>query len=268
MQSNISPDFLSGASAVLALGSWGAREEARKSWDHFVCDKCVYFAKPFDVDGEVPHIFAEKYVGNDLWFHIRWTQLDTRQTGDYYVEALLEFVHVDEASDARGELNSRVSTVNWDGAMLVEVPKFIELPEGFGLYGVRSVARLKRVEDGMDASVEQGPLLPVSFLSSANRKDNLCGNLFGRGNRIGEQVDQVPSELVKGCPEAVDEVSHGESDFFRGGVWSNCETMLSQIKIILFSDRIRIAVDPVAKSLLSRLEVKVSPSGFHVNILN
>jgi len=250
------------------LGSWSAREEARKSWDHILCNEYVYFAKPLDVNGKVSHIFAEKYVRNDLWFHIRWTQLNTRQAGDYYVEALLEFVHVDEASSARGELDGRVATVNGDGAMLVEVPKFVELPEGFGLYGVRSVVRLKRIKNRVNAGIKQRAFLPVTLIRPTNREGNSGRGFFIDRNRFRKQVDQVPCELVKGSAEAVDEVSHGESDLFRGGVWSNCESVLRQIKIVLFSDRIRIAVNPVAQSLFSRLEVKVSPSGFHVHILN
>ena len=236
-----------------SIGVWGLREEARKSWDHVSCNECVYFAKP--------------YVRNDLWFHIRWAQLNTRQTGNYYEEALIECVHFDEASNACGKLDSRIAAVNGDGAVFVEVPEFVELPEGFGLYSIRSVARLKRIKNGMNASVKQSALLPVGIIGATDRKGDLIFGLRG-GNRAGKQIDQVPSKLVEGSAEAVDEVSHTKSDFLRGSPGENYEHMLRQIRIVLFADRIRIAVNPVAQSFFTRLEVKVSPSGFHVYVLN
>src|SRR5580704_4546341 len=146
------------------LGSWFAREEARKFWDHFVCDESVYFAKPLDVNGEAPHIFAEKYVRNDLWFHIRWAQLDAGQAGNHYDEALVEYVVVDEAGNSLREPDSPVAAVNWDSSVFVKIPKLIELPERFRLQSIRSVARLKRVKDGMDASVEESTFLPVGII--------------------------------------------------------------------------------------------------------
>src|ERR1700733_255284 len=103
MQSNSSAHCSSGPSRTLVpeLGSWSAREEARKFWDHLICDECVYFAKPFDVHAEIPHEFAEKYVWNDLWFHIRWTQVEPRLAGNGYNEALIEAVPINKTSSAR-----------------------------------------------------------------------------------------------------------------------------------------------------------------------
>src|SRR5258708_6910758 len=102
------------------LGNWNTREEARKFWDHIVCDKCVYFAKPLDVNGEVPHVFAEKYVRNDLWFHIRWAQLDTGQAGNHHNEALIEFVPLHEPGNGLRKLNSPIAAVNRHSSVFIE----------------------------------------------------------------------------------------------------------------------------------------------------
>src|SRR5450631_2219233 len=134
MPSNVSTASLSGASAVHALGSWAAREEARKFWDHFVCDKCVYFAKPLDVNGEGAHVLAEKYVRNDLWFHIRWTQVEAGQTGDHCDEALIEVIHVDEPFRVASKLDGPVAAIDGDSPVFVEVPQFVELPEFMRVY--------------------------------------------------------------------------------------------------------------------------------------
>jgi len=251
------------------LGSWHAREEARKFWNHAPCDECVYFAKPLDVNSEGPHVFAEKYVRNDLWFHIRWTQVEAGQAGDYCNEALIESVFFDKPLHASLKLNGPIAAVDRDSSMFIEIPELVELPKRFGIYRVRSVARLKRIEVGMDAGVKQSAFLSVGLLGSANRKDDLRGDLFGRGNCIGKQVDQVPSELIQRGTETINEVRNGEGDFFIGSSSRrDYESVTRSIRIVLFGDRIRVAFNPLAKLLFRRLEVKVSPSGFHVDVLN
>lgn len=251
------------------LGTWAAREEARKFWDHFVCNKCVYFAKPSNIDTEVPHVFAEKYVRNDLWFHIRWTQIEPGQTRNHRYEALIEGIHLDESFPVAPKLDHPVTAVDGKRSVFVEVPELIELPEMMRIYGIRSVVRLKRVEDGVDARVKQIPFLPVGLVGAANRKDNLCGDLLSRRNCLREQVDQVPRQLIERGAETVNEIGDGEGDFFVGGsLPSNYEKVLRSLRIVFFDDRIRVAFNPISKLLLSKLEVKVSPSGFHVDVLN
>lgn len=270
MESNTSTHSSSGAFPVPTpeLGTWNTREEARKFWDYIPCDDCVYFAKPFDVNGEIPHVFAEKYVRNDLWFHIRWTQVEPGQARDHCVEALIEAVHMDEPFHVSSKLDGPVSTVNGNSAVFVEVPEFVELPEMMCVYGIRSVARLKVVKSAVDARVEQSALLPVSLIGSANRENNFDGDLFGRGNCTGKQIDQVPSELIERSPKTINEISDGEGDFFVGGSRRDYENVLRSIRVVLFGDGIRVAFNPISKLFLSRLEVKVSPSGFHVDVLN
>ena len=250
------------------VGIWGLREEARKSWDHVLCDDLVYFAKPFDVNGECPHVFAEKYVGSDLWLHIRWAQVEPGEAGNRCNEALIEAVHFDEPFHVSPKLDSPIAAVNGNGSMFVEIPELIELPERFRLCGIRSVARLKRVKDRMDDGVEQSAFLPISRIGSTNWKDNLGSSFVVGRNRARKQVDQVPSKLVETSAEAVNEVPNCESNFFVRGLRGDYENMKRSIRIVFFGDRIRVALNPISKLLLRRLEVKVSPSGFHIDILN
>ena len=270
MQSNISEHCSSVGAAVHApaLGSWSTREEARKFWEHFICDECVYFAQPFDVNTEIPHIFAEKYVGNDMWFHIGWTEIEAGQAGNRSNEAVIEAIHFDKPSRARLKPNSPVAGVNGDSAVFVEVPKFVQLPEMVSVHGIRSVVRLKRIESAVDAGMEQGSLLPVGVIGAADRKDHVSSNLFRGRNSLGKRIDQVPCKLVEGCAETVNKISNCKTDLLGDGLWRDYEKVQRSIRIVFFDDRIRVALNPVSNLLLGRLEVKVSPSGFHVDVLN
>lgn len=228
----------------------------------------MYFAEPLDVNAEsAAHIFAEKYVRNDLWLHIRWTQAEPGETGNHCNEALIEAIPFDEPLHACLKVDSPIAAVNRNGSVFVDIPEFVELPEGFCLQGIRSVVRLKRIKNGVDATMKQGSLLPVSFIGSADRKNDPVFGLSGR-NRIGEQVNQVPSELIERRTETVNEVSNCKDNFFAHGSRIDHEKVLRSIKIVFFGNRVRVAFNPISNLLLSRLEVKVSPSGFHVNILN
>jgi hypothetical protein len=269
-ESSTSARCSSGALSVHApeLGSWAVREESRKFWDHVVCDECVYLAKPLDVNAEVAHIFAEQYARNDLWFHIRWTQAEPGLARYRCIEAVLEAIPFTEPFRTFRKADGPIAAVNRDSSVFVKVPEFVELPEMVSLYGIRSVARLKRVESAMDARVEQSSLLPISVVGAADRKDHLVSDLFGGRNRLRKQVDQVPSELIERGAETVKKISNCEGDFFADGLRRDYEKVQRSIGIIFFDNRIRVAFNPVSNLLLGRLEVKVSPSGFHMDVLN
>jgi len=249
------------------LGSWAVREESRKFWDHVVCDKCVYSTKPLDINGEVAHVFAEKYARHDLWFHIRWTQGEPGLARYRCIEAVLEAIPFDEHCDAFRKANAPIAAVNRDSPVFVKVPELVELPERVSLYGIRSVARLKRVEYAVEGTVEQSSLLPVSVIGAADRKDHLSSGLFGR-NRVRKQMDQIPSKLVERGAEAVNKITNRESDFLADGLRRDYEKVQRSIRIVFFGNRVRVALDPISNLLFGRLEVKVSPSGFHVDVLN
>jgi hypothetical protein len=263
MQSNVSASCSSAQ-----LGSWEAREEARKSWEYVLDDECVYLAHPFDVNTEIAHIFTEKYLLNKLWFHVRWTQLNSGQTGNHDNEALIEHVSFNKSRNAFRKSDSAIAAVDRDRAMFIEVPEFVELPERFCLQGICSVVRLKRIQSAVNAGMKQGAFRPVGGVSSTDREHNLLGDLFCGRSGLIEQIHQVPSELIERSAEAVDEVSDRKSDFLGSGSRSDYKKVLRSVRIILFAHGVRVTVDPVAKAFLSRLEVKVSPSGFHVDILN
>jgi hypothetical protein len=269
MELNVSARSSSGALSVQtpALGNWNTREEARKFWDYFICDECVYFAKPLDVNLEATHEFAEKYVRNDLWFHIRWTQAKPGLAGNGCDEALVEAIPFDVSRGAFRKLNKPITAVDGNGSVFVDIPELVELPEGFCLQGIRSVVRLKRIKSGMDAGMKQGSLLPVSFLGATDRENDLVFGLGSR-NRTRKQMSQVPSELIERSAETVNEVSNCKSELLAHGLWGDYEKVQRLLRVVLFGHRIRVAFAPVSNLLLSRLEVKVSPSGFHIDVLN
>jgi hypothetical protein len=252
------------------LGSWQAREEARELWDRFPCDSLVYVAQLPNADLESSHVFAEKYVGNDLWFHIRWSVANPRNAGDDYGEVVLE---ANPSVSNRAQLTATkvdcpVAAIDGNSAVFVEVPEFVELPEVIRVYGVRSIARLKRIENAVDAGMEHGPLLPVGFIGSADGKDNLIGLPLRFRDGIGEEMHQVPCELIQRSTEIVHEVPDCERNILRRRMGLDYEHVLRSLRIILFPDGVRVAFNPVPNLSLSRLEVKVSPSGFHVHVFN
>jgi hypothetical protein len=250
----------------LQLGSWNDREEARKSWDYVPCHECVYLAEPDDAYLEGSHVLAEKYVRNDLWFHIRWTGTKAGEAWDRCIDALIECVMFDPACRSlRHKVNSPIGAIDWDRPMFVEVPQLVELPEMMRVYGIHSVARLKGVKSGMNAGVKQSTFLPVSLIGAANREGNFASGFVGR-NRARKQIDQVPSKLVERCTETVDEIPNCKCDFFRRSIWSDYEKVIRSVRIVLFDHHVGVALNPVPELGLGRLEVKVSPSGFHVNV--
>lgn len=267
MQSNTSARSSSEAPTV--LGTWADREEARKLWDDFICDECVYFAKSPDVNGESPHVFAEKYVRNDLWFHIRWVETEPRQAGNYCNEALIEAIHLDESLHIASKLDGPIAAIDGNSPMFVEVPQFVELPEFMCVHGIRSVIRLKRVQGAVEAGMKQSAFLPITLIGPGNREGNSGSGSFISRNRAGKQIDQVPSELIERTAETVNEISNSERYLLiRRSLLRDYEKVLRSIRVVFFGNRIRVAFNPLSKSFLSRLEVKVSPSGFHIDVLN
>lgn len=250
------------------LGTWAAREEARKFWDHFLCDEGVYFAKPLDVNRECTHEFAEKYVRNDLWFHVRWMQAKPGLARYGYNEALIEAVPLDiSRSTFRSNLDDPISAVNGNGSMFVGIPEFVELPERFCLQSIRSVVRLKRVQSTVDTGMKKGSFLPVGVVGSADRESDLVFSLGGR-DCTGEQMDQVPSELIERRSKTVNIIANRKSDFLANRLWGDYEEVQRSLRVVFFDHGVRVAFNPVPNLLLGRLEVKVSPSGFHVDVLN
>lgn len=245
---------------------WNKREESRKSWDSVCCDELVYLPEFGDADRKLSHVFAEKYLRHDLWFHIRWLEADASKTGDAYHEAIIDGV-VRHAHQAMGNRYPPVSAIDRNGAVLVDVPELVELPEGVSVYSVRSIVRLKRVENAVDAGMEQCALLPVGLVGIADWEGNLPCSSVGRRDGIGKEVNQVPGQLVESGAKAVDKIPHAESNVFGYGVRAEDEKVLRSIRIILFLDRVGLTFHPISNLHLRRLEVKVCPSGFHVDVL-
>ena len=246
---------------------WNKREESRKSWDHIHCDKLVYVAQVGDADGKLPHVFTEKYLRGDLWLHIRWLEADARNAGNRQYEAILDGVVPNTAHQSVSNRYHPIPAIHGNTAMLIDIPKLIELPEGMRLYGISSVLRLKRVKSGVNIAMEQAPFPTVGFIGVADRENDLPRSFVGRGNGIGEKMHQVPGQLVESGAEAVDEISHAKGDGFVDSVWGDYEKVLRSVAVVLFDDGVRVAFNPASNHRLRRLEVKVCPAGFHVDVI-
>jgi hypothetical protein len=137
-----------------------------------------------------------------------------------------------------------------------------------GVYGIRSIVRLKRVENLLNRRMKESPFSPISNVSLANGEDNKFRNLVTGGNGLREQIHEVPCQLVKGGTEAINEVSNGEGDFLGSRPWGNYEKVLRSIAIVMFPNGVRIALNPAPDFRLGKLEVKVCPFGFHVDVFD
>ena len=181
---------------------------------------------------------------------------------------MIESVVFDPPPRIAGKLDSPITAINRNGAVLVDIPEFIELPEGMCMHGARSVVRLKRIEGVVDAGMEQGSLALVGGVRIADREHDPSSGTLRLRSGIRKQVDQIPGELIKSRTKAIDEISDSEGDVLGCCTGGNYEEVLSSIGIVLFDNRVRVAFDPISELRLSRLEVKVCPSGFHVAIRN
>lgn len=253
----------------LQLGSWNTREEARKSWEYFPYNKCVYLAELPNGQLKGFHVFTEKYIRNDLWFHIRWTGTNAGEARNCCIEALIEAVIVDQPyCSTRHQVDRPVAAIDRDRSVFIQVPQFIELPEVVGAYSIRSVIRLKRVESAVDTGMKQSSFSAIRLIAFADREYDLHSGSFVSRDGLGKQIDQIPSKLVETGTQTIDEIADSKCDLFRRRLWFDSEDVVRSIKIIIFNHRVRIALNPVPELGFGRLEVKVSPSGFHVDVLN
>lgn len=252
----------------VALGSYAVREESRKFWNNFPNDELVYIAKVADANVEFSHVLAEKYVRGDLWLHIRWSMVEPGQVGHRHYEAIVDGVRFDHSlHPSLLKLNNPIPAIDWDGSMLVDVPELVEFPEVVRVHGITSVVRLKGVKGFVDASVEERPFGFVGFVAATDWENDLAPHLLV-GDGIGKEVDKAPCKLVEGGAKTVKKIANGQGDVFGDCHSGNYVNVLRSLAIVFLDNGVRLAFNPISDLRLSRLEVKLCPSGLHVNVLN
>jgi hypothetical protein len=191
----------------LNLGIWGRREEARKSWSHILSDVTIYAC---DV---LPREFQRHTLGGIEW-------ISKYQTGNTWLEyhgvlagerpanfhAIIEV-----ATDSTPGLYVNIGCDSAGGreSVLIDIAKFIKLPEGMVPIGIPSVVRLKVFDDlhsitGHIPDDSSELVLATSGRPFAiNREHHISG-----GTRISDKR-QLPSELVKARAQRIDKHRRG-----------------------------------------------------------
>ena len=212
-----------------SVGIWGLREEARKSWDHVVSDEIVYLAEPIDLDLEVIG-FTEKYLNRKLWLEVHVTCPREAQRERH-------FQMIWEASRIQAkplpswdvEPNRNFIVGAGRGAVLVERPQFIELPEGVILKSLASEIRLKPIEDACHCGWKQiAPSVVSPRIAEYGEVDVPLFAAFESPSTV--KVGQSPTQLIETGSQATHEIAEQHRDDFRCGCELNPEDMKWQKK--------------------------------------
>jgi hypothetical protein len=246
-----------------AIGIWGLREEARKSWDHVVSDKVVYLAEPIQRDLEIVG-FTKKYLNRDLWVEVHLTLPDEGERERHF-QVICEAV---DPVSAYGlpvlDTESKVKHIRqrWNGSMFVEIPELIQLPEQIISKNIFSEVRLKRIQNSCHCGWVQSAPIVVCPRISENGEANTPLLVLGEGSARVE-MSQSPCELIERRPQATNEIAEQHRDYFRSGSNVDLDDVESMVKIGLLSDGIWLH-GPLPDRFLKRLEVFVRPTGLHL----
>lgn len=123
--------------------SYQLLEEARKSWDHSVCDKFIYGLDPRHIDFDSPiHISKDYAIVRNSWIEAHLT---------FHCDG---YPHFQVIIEAIGHKRSFVipphhssDSMHGNSHVLVDIAKFVQLPEKM-IVNIPSLVRLKRFDHG------------------------------------------------------------------------------------------------------------------------
>lgn len=246
-----------------SIGIWGLREEAHKSWDHFLSNEVIYLAHSLERDFEVISL-SEQYLDGHLWLELHFTIPDERQRELHFIVICEKVESSGRETLPIGETKPVLNTIRQggNGPVFIQVPQFVQLPKGVIAKGCPSVVRLKPVYDVCHCGWKQTQPIPVGgVVVLEDRKLNPA--LLGptEDPRLVE-MGQLPSELIQRGTKATNKVPEQHRD----DLWSvsdlDLKSMGRPFKIGLFEDGIWIET-PLVDLPLKRLEVFVRPTGLH-----
>ena len=246
------------------IGMWGLREEARKSWDYVVSDEVIHRSDVIYGDYQFSHVLAEQYLDGDSWFEAHWTLIKLGQRETHF-QCIYEVAQVSSTSEDRKVESKRIG-IHRDRPMFVHSPKLIELPERMSPVVIPSAIRLKLVDDVCHCGWKQlAPVLVGGVVLLEDQKTNLP--LFGAVEALkGRKMCESPSQLVKSCPEATNEITEQHGNDFRHNLVLNPADMDGLIEIVIVGDGVWFRINPVLNGYLKRVEMKLRPTGFHIYV--
>ena len=205
-------------------------EEARKSWNHIVCDKIVYSIDPVNVALDTGTHVAKDYLVGNNWIECHLT---FEAKGHSHYVALLKFDKGrDTCRDVR-KSESDSTTVNRNPSVLINVTDSVQLPEKTApdRGGIRSVAWLKRLDNGPCISGDPVSLLtePIPTLPVPRIENRELGALGIGSGEFGERENQ----LIQRGSEAAKQVPDDKGDTVRDFVHLNSYSIEAMLDIIL-----------------------------------
>ena len=212
-------------------------EESRKSWDHVVSDKLVYFLKPRKVASDSLTQIAKHYLEGRFW-------IESHLTLRGYQEYSLRF---DDASVKEQ----------------IETPKKVTLNG----CGIPSMIRLKRFDDthcicGYSSRLPLKAFPGVLIGSDVLVKNRELGPLGIRNRQLRKRPDQV----VQCCASAGQKITGDKGDSRRD--LSNLEVnQVSAIFYVMFGpDGMGLRFAKSAKFIPQVIKVFLRPTGFEFGI--
>jgi hypothetical protein len=244
-----------------SIGIWGLREEARKSWDYFVCNEIVYRAEVGAGNLKRPQVFTEKYLHGDMWLDLHFTYPCGKQ-GDGHLEAICEVANEVLPSPQR-KMDIERTGVDGNGAMLVECPQFIQLPKGVLPKSVSSVVWLKAINGACHCGWKQLESIPVGGIIDLENKKTYLSLFPLRENSRAVKMGETPRELIQRGPKIANEVAEQHGDGFRSIPHPHTPDFYCPIKICFVDNGIGWKVKPSVNFNLKSVEVFLRPTGLH-----
>jgi len=241
------------------------REEAVKSWEHFISDKIVYaYQVSESLSDARSMVSSEGYLNGRFWIEMNFVLKGERHSIYNAITSCLAN-HIEGIIDPC-EHGSHCGSVGGDSPVLVEVTYLVDPPQGVALKGVPSMVWLKRLNFMEGSLGHASDLLSKSFfgLGIPSLDDR---ELSPTGNSI--EACQSPDGLVQCSPHTVNGITSDQANPGRDVMEFHCDDVLSMFYIILAGDGIglrwRCGAERIKRSLQS-IEVFLRPTNLAVRI--
>jgi hypothetical protein len=235
------------------------RDEARKSWDYCVSKEAVYIGNFLSGHRKVGIPFPELYNHGRAWIEV---ELPLVLKGNTYFHCIFIVEVLDQNSGIIGDENVQSSGVNGDDAMLVEIAKHMQIPEGMVLRRTTSLVRLNCVNlsgDFIGKQLEPALITPKPVGLRDIGDDREVNIPFGVLPRSGER--ELPSKLIESGTETIQELSqeHSNNDVHR--LHLRPADISRILRILLCDDGVRVFKVNVEFPIES-IKMRLCPFGF------
>jgi hypothetical protein len=240
------------------------REEARKFWDYFVSDEIVYGTQAVDINFEIARSvdtvdWLSEYDSGRFYIELKFVFFGEQDT---YYHCILETALVDPVLRNALRSNTEGDMTNGDESVLIDVAKFVELPQGMLLEHRPSVIRLKRFNDGERYRRDVRDFFVVPSVAGSGAFGlNREGRVAPR--RIGSEQGQLPCEVIETGTKGIGKLSNQHANRNRSGFLLNAYTMPRALNIVLSRNEVGI-FPKFGHFPFEFIETYIRPTTFHL----